>query len=307
MNEVSPVPAADTELRSTINASVRDVALLADVTISVWSGERTDKRIMEQAKQQAGATGNVGRAIKNLMAGADDKLKACHSAFAAMRATHYRLTLPYVSDPHAQRLTGPRLLPNALFMDYLNGMGEAKKAAMAAVDALCASYDEDKARARANLGDLADDQYPTVEQIRGLFRAEFSFEPIPQGADFVNLPEFALKKLSATLANRQATALSSAMRGMWETTRERIEHLAAIMAEPEKRFKESTIENAAELGRLLPGWAIDGDARALEVAAAVRDMLAGVDAKLIRKDGAVRAEVADRARALVVKLNEWGV
>ena len=36
-------------------------------------------------------------------------------------------------------------------------------------------------------------------------------------------------------------------------------------------------------------------------------MLDGVTAKLIRKDGAVRAEIADRARALVVKLNEWGV
>lgn len=308
MNEVSQVPAeTDTELRSTINASVREVALLADVAISVWSGERTDKRIMDEAKKQAGATGNVGRAIKNLMAGADTKLKEAHSAFAGMRATHYSLTLPYVSDPHAQRQRGPRLLPNALFMPYLEAMGGKKRVAMAAVDALCASYEEDKERARANLGDLADSDYPTVEEIRSLFRAEFSFEPIPQGADFVNLPEFALKRLSSTLTERQATAVASAMRGMWEVARDRIEHLAEVMAVPDKTFKESTIIQAADLGQLLPGWAIDGDPRALEVAATVTDMLRGVDAKLIRKDGAVRAELADKARALVERLNEWGV
>lgn len=302
--ELEPAPS---ELRSTINASVREVALLADVTIAVWSGERTDASIMEEAKRNAGATGNVGRAIKNLMAGADTRLKECRSAFSAMRQTHYSLTLPYVSDPNAQRLRGPRLLPNALFMPYLDAMGAKRREANAALDKFCDGYDEDKAAAQANLGTLADSVYPTVEQVRSLFRAEFEFSPIPAGADFVNLPDVILKKLSGTLADRQAAALASAMRGMWETARERVEHLAAVMADPDKTFKESTVEQAHDLAKLLPGWAIDGDPRAHEAAADIHGMLDGVTAKLIRKDGAVRAEIADRARALVAKFNEWGV
>lgn len=308
MNDAIDTAQAEAEdLRSTINQGVRGVALLAHVSISVWSGERTDHAIMDQAKANAGAVGNVGRAIKNLMAGADGNLKECRSAYVAMRTAHYGMTLPFVSDPTAERQRGPRLLPNSLFMDYLNVMGEKRRAAHAALDAFCDGYDDDAARARQNLAGLADATYPTVDQVRALFRAEFEFTPIPAGTDFVNLPDAIVRKLATTLADRQATAVASAMAGMWETTKERLTHLADVMRDPEKRFHATTVEHAADLGKLLPAWAIDGDGRAIEIADGVRTMLDGVTPKLLRSDGALRAEVADRARALVEKLAEWGV
>ena len=61
----------------------------------------------------------MGRAIKNLLAGADEPLKAVHAAFAAVRARYYAFTLPWVSDPHAERQHGPRLLPNALLDQFV--------------------------------------------------------------------------------------------------------------------------------------------------------------------------------------------
>src|SRR4249920_3676737 len=83
--------------------AVRESAVLADVSISLWGGTRTDAKLLNEMKATHGATGDVGKVLLNVLAGADDLLKKTRSAFAAVRLRHYELTLPWVSDPHATR------------------------------------------------------------------------------------------------------------------------------------------------------------------------------------------------------------
>lgn len=309
MNAETPA-AADAPLisRDQINRSVQESALLAKVVMGVWSGERSDPGIMDKAKADAGATGNVGRVIKNVMAGADTNLKATKAAFAAVRAAHYALTLPYVTDAKSDRLTGPRLLPNTLFEKYLGEMSTRRRAALAALDAMCASYDTDKAAAMVSLAGLASPgDYPSIDEIRAQFRVEFDFMPIPNGANFVNLPDHIITKLAAGLQRKQDYALKTAKEAMWSQVRERVEHMVEKLADPDARFKTTTVDRVAELGDLLPGWAIDGDPRAIEVATDIVRIMGGVTSKALRADALGRACAVEQAQGVLGKLNEWGL
>lgn len=308
MNHIAPVTIGQSDL----GAALRETALLADVTISIWSGERSDPKIMEEAKANAGATGNVGRAIKNLLAGADTALKDCKAQFNQMRNVHYALTLPWVSDPHALRQTGPRLLPNELFFRYVEGMAQQKRKAEAALDVLCLAYPADIVTAQANLGGLArPEDYPSVDEVRTLFKARYDFMPLPASGDFKGLPDAVLGKLGDKLSAQTNRMIQGAQRAMWEEARDRIEHLmsrlTAVSGDEPVRLRKSTLEGVQELLTLLPGWGMGLDPRVKEITESIEDMLAGVRIEDLKKDEIVRGNTVKQAQEVVDKLKSWGL
>jgi hypothetical protein len=305
MNMVSSIDIDD------LNEAVRSTALLADVTISVWGGERSDERITNSIREDQHATGDVGRFVKKMLAGADGALKETKSAFNAVRLKHYGLTLPWVSDPHATRMTGARLLPNALFDRYAKEMGLAKRQALASLDKFIAEYPDLVVRAKANLGGMADATYPTPEEVRGKFRVSFDFEPIPAGQNFRGLPDHMITKLSQGLAAKQHRMIATAQAAMWAEVRERVakimERLSPSATGEEQRFKLSTIENARDLITLLPGWNVTGDPQVDEIVADIHTMLDGVDADKLRNDSTARAFTAHQAQQVIEKMSRWGL
>ena len=288
-----------------LSEAVRSTAMLANVYISVWGAARTDHAIMDKAKSDAGATGNVGRAVKNLLAGADGSYRDCKGAYAAVRNHHYAITLPWVAD--ADRMRGPRLLPNMLFDKYMAEMSRLKRVALAALDKFIAEYPDAVNQARINLGALADANYPTPDEVRGAFKVSFDFEPIAAGSLFKGLPDAMLDKLARGLASKQARMAASASAAMWEQVRERVNHMVDRLSDNEATFRNSTIENVRELLALIPGWNVALDPRAAEIVGDIERMLSGVDAPNLRKSDELRAEIADRARSVAEKLNAWGL
>ncbi len=294
--------------RADLTQAVREAALLADVTISMWSAERSDAQLTEELKRQHGATGNVGRFQKNMLAGADGKLKDVHSAFRAVRTLHYGLTLPWVSDPHAERQRGPRLLPHALFDRYLADLSKQKRVANQLLDDFIDAYPSLVEQARANLGGMADAKYPSADEVRAAFRVGFDFEPIASGDSFKGLPPHVVDRLAHNLHAKQARMVSEANRAIWETARERVQHIVERLSDSEAKFKSSTITNVRELVTLLPGWgSCTGAEHVAEIAADIEKMLAGVEAETLRKDARMRADVATQAKAVVGKLDAWGL
>lgn len=287
--------------------AVREAAMLADVSISMWSGERSDRDLLDKVKADTGATGNVGRVIKNMLAGADGKLKDVKSAYAAVRAKHYAITLPWVSNPHAERLSGPRLLPHALFNDWLTAVSVAKREATKQLDEFAQVYPGLVNTAKANLGGMADAVYPTVDEMRAKFNVHFDFEPLPAGSSFKGLPDNVLERLATGLQRKQEAMVGRAVTAAWGEVKDRVGHLVERLADPDTRFKVSTIENVRELVKLLPGWNLVGNDQMVEVTADIEQMLAGVDAKQLRKNDNLRAGVAGKAKAVADKLSGWGI
>lgn len=293
---------------SDITNAVRDTAILVDVTIAVWSAERTDKKIMEDAKAAAGATGNVGRAIKNLMSGADENLKVAKGAYTAVRLAHYTLTLPWVSDLHATRATGARLLPNALFDRYMETMGVRQRTAQAALDAFVAGYPDDRTRAQANLAGLSrSDDYPNEEEVRRLFRVQIDFEPIPAAAHFTGLPDATLHKLGESLERKQRIMLEGASRFMWAEVHERLLHLYVRLDDPKATFRDATVQSVIDLAALIPGWNVARDPRADKVAMVVEKVFGNLTAEALRRDLALRASTAKSLAKVGQTINAWGV
>lgn len=303
MNNITPLTVERVDLAQ----AARESALLADLTISVWSAERTDRTATEELKHVKGATGQVGRFVKNMLAGADGKLKDVKSAFQAVRSLHYQLTLPWVADAHAERNTGPRLLPHLLFESYVEQISTKKREAVARLDEFLADYPALIETAKRNLGELADTSYPSVEDVRQAFSIKFDFSPIPAGASFKGLPDHWIEQLSKKMQAKQEAMLANANAAMWEQVRERVQHLVDRLADPDAKFKTSTVENVRSLIKLLPGWAITDDGRAREVALEIERMLDKVTAETIRDDATVRQHVADQAREVTNKLSEWGL
>jgi hypothetical protein len=288
--------------------AVRATATLVDLSLSLWSGERTDRIVGARIKEDAGAVGNTGRYLKNLLAGCDNKLKEVRAAYALARAAHYNLTLPWVSDPTAQRAVGPRLLPNALFVPYLTEMGKLQRQAVSQRDEFLEVYPTLAQQAQANLGDMANvDEYPSVSEIREAFKLKFDFSPIPAASAFRGLPEAMLGKLSANLERRQLAAVQGAQDAMWSRVKEGVAHLVDRLADPDTRFKEASVEAVRELITLLPGFNCVDDPRISEVIAGITDMLDGITAKDIRNDARLRQDVVTKARAINDKLTSWNL
>jgi hypothetical protein len=290
-----------------VTQAVREAAMLATVSISTWGAERSDKTLLEKVKADAGAVGDVGRLVKNMLAGADGKLKATISAFGAVRSVHYKYTLPWVTDPHAERQRGPRLLPHLLFQDYLAAVSKQKREAEGLLADFLADYPNLVNQAKANLGGMADAVYPTEADVKSRFRVHIDFEPIPAGQSFKGLPDHVLERLSLGLQKRQERMVADATRAMWEETRGRVQHIADRLADPESKFKSSTIENVRELITLLPGWNVTGNPLVAEVVEDIKQMLTGVDAKQLREGAELRGDVAGQAKRIADKLSSWGV
>jgi hypothetical protein len=305
MNDVSNIPMNVTS--TDLDKAIQEAALLAHVKISVWAGTRTDASVLEQLKQQHGATGDVGRMVKNTMAGADAPLKATNSAFQAVRTHHYSLTLPWVSDQNANRQTGPRLLPHHLFQRYLTEIGTLKREAIAKLDEFMPEYPSLVQRAKANLGGMADAIYPSEDEVRASFRIHQDFEPIPDGTGFRGLPENVIERLSHHLNRRQQNQITIATGAMWDEVKERVSRLVDRLADEDNKFKEASVRNVRELVTLLPGWNITNDPRVVEVTNAIQTMLDGVEAVDLRKDTKLRAATANDAKKITDKLAKWGI
>jgi hypothetical protein len=303
---------ADTNPTLDILEAVRSTAMLTDVSLSMWSAERSDPTMLTQIKENAGAVGRIGRATKNLLAGADEPLRATCGAYAAVRTQHYALTLPWVTDPHAERQRGPRLLPNMLFDRYLTAMGLRKREATTALDAFLDVYPSLIERAKLNLAKLFDrGEYPTVEEVRASFRVAFAFEPIPAGASFRGLPPDTAERLTRNLERRQLGQIQAASAAMWTEVKDRvaktIERVVKLDAPGTVRFHASALENVRELLVLLPGWDVSGSPHVAELVEDIRHMLAGVDADAVRKDTRVRGALLAHATAIEGKLAQWEV
>jgi hypothetical protein len=292
-----------------VTTALRQAGMLADVSISTWGGTRTDNGLLNEVKRQHNAHGDVGRMMKNLLAGHDARLKAARGAYNAVRQRYYELTLPWTSDPHALRQTGPRLLTFPLFDNFMKEMAAAKRVAFDARDEFVEHYEEDAEAARGNLGGLVlETEYPSRDDVEAAFRIHFDIEPIPESSTFRGLPDLALNSLKKNLDKKRESQIKAAQSAAWSEARERVEHLIKRIADPDAKFKSSTVSNVRELLELLPGWKLTTESHQVdEIVADIESMLQGVDPDSLRRDAKLRKATASSAQSVINKMNVWGL
>ena len=90
--------------------TISSSAMLVDLSISLWSGRKLDRKVSGEVDTINSTQTRAGNYNKNLLAG-DTSLSEIQKVVTMIRTYHNSITIPWSNS-------GIRLLPTALFMEY---------------------------------------------------------------------------------------------------------------------------------------------------------------------------------------------
>lgn len=284
---------------------IRNFGTLVKLTTMRWHAKIKDRKAARDMAKAANAEDGTYEGYKHLLAGCDEKLKRIHKAIDAARTAHYSLTLPWsvVSLNDTGKRSGPRLLPNTLFMEYTTAMATAKQEMDEALDDFETAYPTLVQLAQSKMGTAFNpSDYPHMDVVRTHFGLHFDFEPIPKGSDFDGIQAQMAQKLAVTLDNKNRTALEHAMQEAWHRLYKTVEHAATVLANPDKLFHFTLIEKLRDQSGMLKHLNATADQRIEDVRRDVMHRLTAYDAKDIRKDDALRRQLATAAQEILEQM-----
>jgi hypothetical protein len=85
-----------------------------------------------------------------------------------------------------------------------------------------------------------------------------------------------------------------------------VSHMADTLADPEKVFRNSLVDNLMELTDLIPSLNFTADPDLDELAKATRAKLAAIDPETLRTDLKIRGQIATEAGALLAQITGAG-
>jgi len=281
-------------------------AMLSTLSISMWAGNVTDKRVTREVADKENAAVDAGSYTKRLVG--KSYLAALQSIASSARQAHYVMTMPW-SDQ------GPRMLPAAMFEDYATKMAAFRERFAEALADFVRQYPAARTAAQIRLGAMfKDSDFPSVDAISGLFKFEVRYEPIPTTDFRVQLSADQVKALEADYAKASNDRVSEAMASLWERTYDAVKHLADKLSSYGSKadgagrggfFKNSTIENLREIAGLLPAMNLTGDSRLDSLAREIMDNLVYQDAESLREDETLRQNTATQAKAIMDRMSAY--
>jgi len=286
-------PAADQGIHSR--------AMLVRLSVTGWDGRRFDKQITDEVNTAHAASKEAGRYNKALLGGKKNAPE--HAAAIAegsnARQTFYRETLPWADE-------GWRLLPTANYEVFTDKIRKARAAHEAAVETFLAAYPSLVSNARALLnGMFRESDYPTVEALRSKFGFSIEFTPVPSQGDFrLDLPADQLTEIERSTQSRVEQATNDAMQDAWDRLQASVEkireRLTGLDTEGKRKgqpkvFRDSLIDNAANLADVLTRLNVTNDPNLEAMRARVANELADLDPKTLREQPKARAKAAKSA------------
>jgi len=279
-------------------------ALIVNLSLSVWTGRKLDKRVSEEVDQAKATKTRAGNYNKNLMAGSG-KLEEIGKIANACRSWLYSVTQPWGDN-------GDRLLPTTMFLEFKSRLTDYETQFGTAVNNFLSDYDTLVAAAAFQLGDLFNrEDYPTREHIESKFGFRYSMSPMPQAGDFrVDIGETGLKELQDQYEGVLRSRVEDAMRDAWDRLHDVLSRMSERLTDnvdpatgetKRKIFRDSLVENAIEIAGLLKSFNITGDTRLDEMRKQLEDALRGVDADSLRDSDTLRAQTQRKVNALLDK------
>ncbi len=195
----------------TLSQSMAANYLSVRVTVSRWSGERSDRSAAADLTTAKHATAGSARVIKNLLPGADLELKTARSSYGQLRDYVRRLTLPYGDSDGRGNI---RLLAAADSIPFLQGYRELQDAAKADLDTFLAVYPQRVQTGMAALSGMADiADYPDEAEIREKFGSNLKIDPIAEDGDFsrASIPAKLAEHLAARRAEQATESAATAL------------------------------------------------------------------------------------------------
>lgn len=303
----APIPTfTDDDLMESID--IRNFGTLVSLTNRRWHGKIRDRKAAKDAATASGANAESFEARKRLLVGADEKLKAVHKCIDAARQDHYGMTLPWSTvglNDHGKR-SGPRLLPNSRFFDYVAKMGKYKADMESTLQEFVDAYPTLIAIAQQKLGSAFNhSDYPSPEVIEKHFALEFDFDPIPVGSDYQGLQDAQVEKLSNNLKKKTRQKLENALADAWQRVYDDISHAANVLTNPDAMFHYTMIDKLNDHVANLKHLNVVNNAKIEEIRQDIHKAFAAHDVQGIRDDDALRKRLGEEAVAIRTKMEAY--
>ena len=274
-------------------------ALIVNLSMSVWTGRKLDKRVSEEVDQQNSTKTRAGNYHKNLLAGSG-KLTEITKVANAIRSWLYGVTQPWGDN-------GDRILNMAYFMEFKDRLTDYEQQFALSVNNFLSDYDTLVSAAAFQLGDLFNrEDYPTRESIESKFAMRYSMTPLPQAGDFrVDIGEDGLRELQSQYEGVLKARVEGAMAEAWERLHDCLTRMSERLEDSDdgkrKIFRDSLVENAIEICGLLKSFNITNDTRMDEMRRQLEDAMRGVDADSLRDSDSLREQTKRKVDSILSK------
>jgi len=282
--------------------SITSSAMLVEMNISVWTGQRVDREATIKVTDEARATTDAGLFRKNLMAGTTLRKEIADYA-ALCRTWHNGRTLPW-SDK------GSRLLPTSMFFDYKKEVNARRSYFDSKVAQFVEHYDDLVDAAERSLGDLFNaSDYPSAEEVRSKFGFRLVFSPVPESNDFrIDVGNSELAELREQYESAYESRVKEAMKTAWDKLHDVLSTMSEKLTEPEgekpKLFHGTFVSNITDMCQLLTHLNIANDPELEMARRELERAVANVDIADIRSDPGLRVDLKTQVDAVLGKY-DW--
>lgn len=235
-----------------MNTDINTRALLVSLSISSYNPQRLDRTVTAEVTSAKNASKDAGAYKKQLIPKAviDPVLKAANAVYL----DHKRLTSPWEDG-------GTRLLSIDMFEKYSDVIAGGIRLFEVEVAKFLRHYEDIRATAPARMGLTFDARdYPPLEKVRDRFGIKTEWTPLPNGSDFrVHLQDGDLAELAASVDSRVNSAVEAARTDLHDRLKDRLSCVSERLADPNKVFRDSLIDNLKDLCQLLPSMCLTRD------------------------------------------------
>lgn len=271
-------------------------ALLARLTVSQWTARKFDKVATKQVADANNTIVSAGRYNKSLLP-MNVYLDDVHRMTTQIRAEYYNNTLPWGED-------GTTLLPSKNFLEFMEIFRGLKKQWEGLVDKFIQAYPQLQQNAQRTLGSLYNpSDYPDVYHVREKFSMDMSIMPVPSDDFRVGIDEDELKQIQADVEQRVQNSADNAMREAWKRLYEPVKHMAERLADPKAIFRDTLVENIAEVCDVMKRLNVNDDADLETLRQEVETKLSNTQPESLRNDPHHRKDTATTAKDIMKKMS----
>lgn len=282
--------------------SISSSAMLVELSISTWTGKKTDRKVSNEVTLTKNAASGVVNVSKKLL-GDCAELDAVQKFVGNVRNIHYAMTQPW-SD------TGLRLLSTAMFHKrYQKELTTHQAEFEVLVNKFLNAYEWEITQAQAKLGDMfSASDYPSKEELRGKFKFQLVQMPLPDAGDFrLDVNNEAQDILRKQYAEHYERMLQTAMKDIWDKAYDALSKMSERLDykdnDTRKIFRDSLVDNVLEVVELLNLCNVTQNPQMSAMRERLENTLLGVTPDALREDEHLRKETKNKVDEILSLFN----
>ena len=275
--------------------NLNEKAVLINLKVRIWSGKKDDKKIAADIEYQHQAV-NAGRYKKNLID--DTELKDVFNQAQTIRNLVKEHSLPWGDN-------GSRILPTLHHMEFLKLFQEQQFLFEDAVQKFLRQYPARVQQAPKKLNGLyRQNDYPSVEKMKGKFQIKLDLEAIANLKDFrLQINDQEVNRLREQMETEYGMKVAEATKDIWTRIKDTVGHMVDKLTDKNARFHDSLVGNVRELVELLPKLNITSDKDIDLAVDSMKTLL--VEPDNLRNNKRFRSQKAKQAQAILEKFSSY--